>query len=138
LEFTGPSGLETASRCLIPSADRSTVDRNPPQAKEDIVAIESTLPGIIPAAGVARRTASAPGMAARRWLLARCGDWLRRRNDAARLREMEPHLARDVGVAPGCDRGPEGFALDPRPLWGVGLTPRPTDVRSPWAERCRG
>jgi hypothetical protein len=116
------------------SVGRATGDRNPPRVKEDIImAIEGIiLPGTIPAAGDARRV----GLLAR-WLLVRCGDWLRRRCDAARLRGMEPRLARDIGVAPGCDRGPEGFAVDPRPLWGIGLTPQPTEVPPAWFRRRR-
>ena len=100
------------------------------------MAIQTTFADLLPYADNARRTATTPG--AGRGLLARCGDWLRQRNDAAYLREMEPHLARDIGVAPGRGPCPEGFAADPRPLWGIGLTPQPMDTRSPQAERCRG
>lgn len=60
-------------------------------------------------------------------LLARYGAWISRRDDAARLAEMDPRLARDMGALPGPDRRPRGFAADPRPLWGIGLTPRPMD-----------
>jgi hypothetical protein len=123
------------------SVDRATGDPNPPRAKEDIMAIESTLTGTFPAFGGAPRTASAAGSgaAAQSRLLARCRDWLRRRRYAACLRELDPRLALDAGVAPGwADRGPEGFALDPRPLWGIGLTPRPMDARPPRAERRGG
>lgn len=95
------------------------------------MAVQSTHPGVGLAAAAAHR-------ARRRGLLARCREWLRRRDDAARLREMDPRLARDIGVAPGGDRRPEGFAVDPRPLWGVGLTPWPVDARPPWVERHRG
>jgi uncharacterized protein YjiS (DUF1127 family) len=102
------------------------------------MAIQITLSDVIPYATGARRIAKAPGVAARPGLLARCHAWLRLRNDMARLREMEPHLARDIGVAPGRDRAPEGFAVDPRPLWGVGLTPQPMDLRSPRAEHRQG
>jgi uncharacterized protein YjiS (DUF1127 family) len=67
-------------------------------------------------------------------LLARYGAWLCRLNDAAALREMEPHRARDIGVAPGCDRAPDNFVVDPRPLWGIGLTPQPTEAMPPWSK----
>jgi hypothetical protein len=80
-------------------------------------------------AAPAKATAGAVG----RRLLARCGDWLRRRNDAARLRDMEPHLARDIGISPRGGRAPKGFAVDPRPLWGVELTPLPTATAPPWS-----
>lgn len=66
------------------------------------------------------------GLLARYWL------WLRNLEDAQRLREIEPHMARDVGVSPGADRCPDGFAVDPRPLWGIGLTPCPMDVPPAW------
>jgi hypothetical protein len=66
-----------------------------------------------------------------RGLLARYGDWVRRLDDAARLAELEPRLARDIGAAPGGGRRPEGFAVDPRPLWGIGLTPQPANGQSP-------
>jgi uncharacterized protein YjiS (DUF1127 family) len=97
-----------------------------------------TLPDVIASTGSTPRTVTAPGVAAGRALFARCGDWLRQRNDAARLREMEPHLAQDIGLAPGCDGRPEGFAADPRPLWGIGLTPQPFDATPPRSPRRSG
>jgi len=51
--------------------------------------------------------------------------WIRQAADRRHLREMDPRLARDIGVARGWDRPPEGFVVDPRPLWGIGLTPQP-------------
>jgi hypothetical protein len=68
-------------------------------------------------------------------LLAWYGAWLSRLNDGAALREIEPRMARDIGVAAGTDRCPQGFAVDPRPLWGIGLTPRPTEELPPWTSR---
>lgn len=68
-------------------------------------------------------------------LLARCGAWLRRVNHAAALPEMDPRMARDIGVSLRADHGPEGFAIDPRPLWGIGLTPAPMDTLPPWSRR---
>jgi hypothetical protein len=100
------------------------------------MAVSITLPDISPSASSPRPAAATPAVAiaAGRGLLARCAYWLRCRRDATRLRDMEPYLARDIGLDPGCgDRGPEGFALDPRPLWGVGLTPQPMDTRPPRA-----
>ena len=103
------------------------------------MAIESTLPEVVSfAGGREHRTPTAPGAAALRGLFALCGNWLCQRNDDVRLHEMEVHLARDIGATPARGRCPEGFAVDPAPLWGVGLTPQPTDTRSPWTERCRG
>jgi hypothetical protein len=64
-------------------------------------------------------------------LLARHGEWVRRLDDAARLAELEPRLARDIGAAPCADRRPEGFGVYPRPLWGVGLAPQPVHAHSP-------
>jgi uncharacterized protein YjiS (DUF1127 family) len=61
-------------------------------------------------------------------LLERYGAWLQRRQDAARLREMDPRSAADIGAAPGADRAPAGFAVDPRPLWRLGLAPMPMDT----------
>jgi hypothetical protein len=73
-------------------------------------------------------------------LLDRYGAWLRRREDAARLREMDGRAARDMGVIAfrASHDAPQGFAVDPRPLWGVGLTPQPMDVSPPWAAGRRG
>jgi uncharacterized protein YjiS (DUF1127 family) len=102
------------------------------------MAVSTAFPGVILPTGETRRTAAPPSPATRPGLLARCGGWLRRRSDAARLREMDPHLARDIGVAPACGPCPEGFAVDPRPLWGIGLTPQPMAPHSPRAERRRG
>ena len=59
-------------------------------------------------------------------LLGRCGAWIRRLKDAQSLSEIEPRMARDIGVPPGRNRCPEGYGVDPRPLWGIGLTPQPT------------
>lgn len=73
---------------------------------------------------VAHRPDRGPGLP-RIDLLALYGAWINRMEDARRLREMDPRQARDIGCAPGGDHGPEGFAADPRPLWGLGLTPMP-------------
>lgn len=80
-----------------------------------------------------------PGAALLLGLAARLGALVRRLGDAARHSEMDPRLARDIGVLPDRHRGLEGFAVAPRPLWGVGLTPQPTGARRPpRAERRRG
>ncbi|MCU0946171.1 MAG: hypothetical protein MUF65_12490 [Rubritepida sp.] len=68
-------------------------------------------------------------------LLKRYGAWLRRINDARALREMDAARARDIGATPGWDQAPAGFAADPRPLWGIGLTPQPMDGTAPWSRR---
>jgi len=57
---------------------------------------------------------------------------LRRVNDARALQALEPRLARDIGADPSGNPAPEGFAVDPRPLWGVGLTPQPVSEHPPW------
>jgi hypothetical protein len=68
-------------------------------------------------------------------LFTRYRRWIARRTDAQRMRELEPRLARDVGLPPGQDRPPEGYLVDPRPLWGIGLTPQPLDIVPPWSNR---
>lgn len=74
------------------------------------------------------RAATRPG------LLARCAAWIRRMEGLQRLRDMEPHLARDIGVHPGQESCLGSFAVDPRPLWGIGLTPRPAEALPPWPD----
>jgi hypothetical protein len=64
--------------------------------------------------------------------LARCQALFRNWRYSRCLRELEPRLARDIGVASTCDRGPANFAVDPRPLWGVGLIPQPITTYSRW------
>ena len=91
------------------------------------------VPFVIPTAIQASRPAPRPG------LLARCGAWLRQLSGNLQLREMEPRLARDIGAAPPSNVCPEGYAVDPRPLWGIGLTPQPMETDPPWsAKRQRG
>jgi hypothetical protein len=92
---------------------------------------------VIPFADRVHRTAAAPRAAMPSILLARCGHWLCRLNDTASLREMEPQLARDIDAAAGCNCGPEGFAVDPAPFWGIGLTPQPMDMAPPWSSNRR-
>jgi hypothetical protein len=87
----------------------------------------SAATGFTPAVAAMRRL---PGL-----LLARPLGWLRRVQEVRALRALEPRLARDIGAAPARDRPPEGFVVDPRPLWGVGLTPQPSDVLPPWRRR---
>jgi hypothetical protein len=71
--------------------------------------------------------------AGRGLLLRRVALSMRRWADRRRLRDIDPHLARDIGVAPGWNRAPEGFVVDPRPLWGIGLTPEPVgELPRPW------
>lgn len=64
--------------------------------------------------------------------------WVHRLNDARTLREMDPRMACDIGAPAGRDRCPDGYAVDPRPLWDIGLTPLPMGASPPWSERCRG
>jgi hypothetical protein len=66
-------------------------------------------------------------------LLARCREWLNEHHAARALRELEPRLARDIGApTAGCDGAPGNFMVDPRPLWGIGLTPAPMDTLPRW------
>jgi len=67
------------------------------------------VPFVIPAGS--RTTRPAPGAG----LLARCAAWLRRVNDNSSLHEVEPRLARDMGVKSACSGRPESFAVDPGP-----------------------
>jgi hypothetical protein len=99
--------------------------------------VEIAHPSLIPS--VARQSTTAMRAQHRFGLLTRCGMWLRRLNDTRALQGLDPRLARDIGVVPRYgDRGPEGFACDPRPLWGIGLTPQPLDVAPPWSRDRRG
>ena len=50
--------------------------------------------------------------------------WLRHRRTLAELQEAAPQLRRDIGLPPAADPM-AGFAVDPRPLWGIGLVPQP-------------
>jgi uncharacterized protein YjiS (DUF1127 family) len=103
------------------------------------MAIANALLRVGPFAGSVGRTAAAPRAAPASVLLARYSAWLRRRIDAARLRELDPHLAHDIGITPAGGGHREGFVVDPRPLWGLGLTPQPTEVSPPWSgDRHRG
>lgn len=63
--------------------------------------------------------------------LARAVRLLRRMHDARAIQALEPRLARDIGAAVRSDCRPDGFTVDPRPLWGVGLTPQPTATLLP-------
>jgi hypothetical protein len=83
--------------------------------------MQIALPRVISSAGGSGRTSAAPPTGARGDLLARYGARMRQRIDAARLRELDPHLARDIGITPAGGGRPEGFAVDPRPLWNIGL-----------------
>ncbi|MDI3305636.1 MAG: hypothetical protein QJR07_00930 [Acetobacteraceae bacterium] len=87
------------------------------------------VPFLVPAS---RRTARPTAGAE---LLARCAAWLRWISDDSCPHGMEPRLARDIGATPAGDGRPEGFAADPRPLWGIGLTPQPTETDPPWRRR---
>lgn len=87
------------------------------------------VPFLVPAGRKTVRPAAGTG------LLARCAAWLRRAVDDPCLHEVEPRLARDMGATPAGDGRPEGFAADPRPLWGIGLTPQPMETDPPWRRR---
>ncbi len=72
-------------------------------------------------------------------LLDRALAWLRQRADARILREVDPRMAIDVGIEPPRDPRPAGYVVDPRPLWGIGLTPmRVTDAPSTWGKAGAG
>lgn len=87
------------------------------------------VPFLAPAGRKAARPVAGAG------LLARCAAWLRRAGDISGPQEVEPRLARDMGATPAGDGRPEGFAADPRPLWGIGLTPQPMETDPPWRRR---
>ena len=81
------------------------------------------LPGHSGPTSVARLLAAVSRLS-RDLLVTRYCSWLQQWEDAQRFREIDPRLARDVDLTPGVDRCPEGHAVDSRPLWGIGLTPR--------------
>ena len=53
-------------------------------------------------------------------LFRRCGAFFRELKGQNRLCELNPYLARDIGVAVGCDWRPDGSPIGPFLLW----TPR--------------
>jgi hypothetical protein len=69
---------------------------------------------------VTRIRASKPGPGLWRRLLL----WLRHRRTLVELQGAEPRMRRDIGLPPAPDPM-QGFAVDPRPLWGIGQTPQP-------------
>jgi hypothetical protein len=73
------------------------------------------------------------GMAVLHGPLAACRAFLRRLADRARLRQLDARLARDLGLPErGAAGAPfEAFLVDPRPLWGIGLTPMPVAAARP-------
>ncbi len=66
----------------------------------------------------------AEAVPSRAGLLDRGRAWLRQRATSRILKELDPHMALDVGVEPACDPRPAGYVVDPRPLWGIGLIPQ--------------
>jgi hypothetical protein len=60
------------------------------------------------------RTRSDLAVYCRRWI----GRYLARRH----IDSLDPRMARDIGAFQH-NPMPEGYAVDPRPLWGIGLTP---------------
>jgi uncharacterized protein YjiS (DUF1127 family) len=85
------------------------------------MAMQIALPRVISFTGGSGSTGAAAPSGALADLLARYGARMRRRRDAARLRELDAHLARDIGVTPADGGRPEGFAVDTRPVWSIGL-----------------
>jgi hypothetical protein len=75
-----------------------------------------------------------PGaVASRRRPLAACREFLQLLADRARSREVDARTARDLGLPPcGASGAPlDAFLVDPRPLWGIGLTPMPMAAPRP-------
>jgi hypothetical protein len=94
--------------------------------------------GLFPARSGTSRSSLAARARRDNSLLERYGAWLQRLSDAATVREIEPHRARDIGLSVCTDRCPDSFTVDPRPLWGIALTPHPTEESPPWIPRCQG
>jgi hypothetical protein len=49
-------------------------------------------------------------------MFARAGAWFRELEAQRRLCELDPHLARDIGVAVGCDWRQDGTPVEALPL----------------------
>jgi hypothetical protein len=49
-------------------------------------------------------------------IFSRCGEWLRRLEAEKRLRELDPRLARDIGIAVGRDWRQDGSPVEALPL----------------------
>ena len=52
--------------------------------------------------------------------------WLRTHRTAEEFARADPRIVADVGAPPRAgDPAMAAFGVDPAPLWGIGLTPRP-------------
>jgi hypothetical protein len=58
-------------------------------------------------------------------LAAFCRRWISRYLAGGHIDALDPRMARDIGAFQR-NPMPEGYVVDPRPLWGIGLTPEPT------------
>ena len=56
--------------------------------------------------------------------------WLRKRADARVLQSLDASVARDIGIGVGWNPR-ASYAVDPVPLWGIGLTPQPVSTQPP-------
>jgi uncharacterized protein YjiS (DUF1127 family) len=77
-------------------------------------------------------SAQAPGISYFPGLIARWQTRWQNRWQRRILSQLEPRLACDIGIDPILDDGPSGYRIDPRPLWGIGLTPQPIDAAHSW------
>jgi hypothetical protein len=66
-----------------------------------------------------------PGQARVRLDLASyCRRWISRYLAEGHIDALDPRMARDIGAFQR-NPMPEGYVVDPRPLWGIGLIPEP-------------
>jgi hypothetical protein len=57
-------------------------------------------------------------------LAAYCRRWISRCLAGGHIDALDPRMARDIGAFQR-NPMPEGYLVDPRPLWGIGLVPEP-------------
>jgi hypothetical protein len=64
-------------------------------------------------------------------LAAYCRRWISRYLAGGHIDALDPRMARDIGAFQR-NPVPEGYVVDPRPLWRVGLIPEPIRAARSW------
>jgi hypothetical protein len=59
-----------------------------------------------------------------------CRRWISRYLAGRHIDALDSRMARDIGAIRH-DPMPEGYAIDPRPLWGIGLIPESIHASQP-------